>query len=62
MTPPQLCCLVGRVLAPGKLLPSPKEAVADPLKSTKTSDVWMVVFSCATCVHDPEDELQLKNK
>ena len=27
----QLCCLVCGVLTPGKLLPSPKEVVADPL-------------------------------
>ena len=27
----QFCCLVCGVLAPGKLLPSPKEPVADPL-------------------------------
>ena len=31
MTCAQFCCLVGGVLSPGKLLSSPREAVADPL-------------------------------
>ena len=31
MTHSQFCCLVCGVLTPGKLLASPKEALADPL-------------------------------
>ena len=39
-------CLVGGVLAPGKLLPRPKEAAADTLP--KTSAAWLVEFYCAS--------------
>ena len=44
-----------RVFAPGKLLPSPKMAVADPL--TKTSAVWLVEFSCATVTKSLKEAL-----
>ena len=41
----QFCCLLSGVLAPGKLLPSPKDAVPDPLSKYT---VWLVEFSCAS--------------
>ena len=42
----QFCCLVCGVLALGKLLPCPKEAVADPLPKHLLFSWWE--FSCAT--------------
>ena len=40
----QFCRYACGRYAPGKLLPSPKDAVAD----ANTSAVWLVKFSCAT--------------
>ena len=44
----QFCGSVCGILALGKSLSSPKEAVADPLP--KTSAVWLMEFSCTTVI------------
>ena len=48
MTCTQFCCSHFALLIPGKLSPSPKEAVADPPATHLSSAVWLVEFSCVT--------------
>ena len=47
MTCTQFCCSHFALLIPGKLSPSPKEAVTDPATHL-SSAVWLVEFSCVT--------------
>ena len=48
MTYTQFCCSLFALLIPGKLSPSPKEAVADLPTTRLSSAVWSVEFSCVT--------------
>ena len=46
MTFTLLCCLVYEILTPRKLLPSPKEALADPLPNICSLVGGVRIYNC----------------